>query len=110
MSDRRRGYRLTEEAGTDLKTIAAYIAMDRPSAGKRVLKALRDSFRTLARHPRIGTVCEHLGPGMRHFSSTSPAQRYVVLFRPVEVDVCVEIVAVIDSSRDWETLLGELGK
>ena len=105
MSPSRRGYRITEEAAGDLRNIAAYIGKERPSAAKNVLRTLRVCFRQLAASPQMGSACEELGTGVRHFNPGRPAQRYVIFFRPAKADVSVEVLAVLDGSRNWVSLL-----
>ncbi|GEM_PF-1543399 len=41
------------------------------------------------------------------FVASRPANRYAIFFRPSEANDLLEIVAVVDSARDWETLLGK---
>ena len=105
MSPRRASYRMTAESSADLRGIAAYIGQDRPGAARRVLQALRETFRRIAANPQVGTSCEEMSPGLRCFTAKSPAHRYVILFRPSD-SARVEIVAVLDGAQDWPSLLG----
>jgi plasmid stabilization system protein ParE len=105
VSPRRAGYRMTADSSADLRGIAAYIGQDRPGAARRVLQALRETFRRIAANPHVGTSCEEMEPGLRCFTAKSPAQRYVILFRPSD-SARVEIVAVLDGAQDWPPLLG----
>jgi plasmid stabilization system protein ParE len=108
LSPAKRSYRISAEASADLHGIAAYIAQDRPAAARRVLKALRDSFRRIASHPTIGTARNDLGPAYRQIVGDGPARRYVIIFRATSGDV--EILAVVDGSRDWEKLVTASGE
>ena len=109
MSPRRGRYQLLDEAAADLKSIVGYISRERPAAAKRVLQALRRTFRQLANNPCVGTLREDLGPAVRYITAESPAHRYVVFFRPANTEADVAIFAVIDGSQDWEMLLRRPG-
>ena len=88
-----------------MRGIASYIAHERPVASRRLLQSFRASFRHLAANPHIGTGCDSVADGLRHITPKGPAHRYVVFFRPAAAEVSVEIVAIIDASRDWATIL-----
>lgn len=96
---------MTASSSADLKGIAAYIGQGRPGAARRVLQALRETFRFIAENPNVGTRCEKIGAGLRHITGKTPARRYVILFRPTET-AGVEIFAVVDGAQDWQSLLG----
>ncbi len=106
MSSEARKYRLSRQAQEDLLGIARYISKERPQAAVRVIQALRESLRLIASNPLMGTDCNQLRPGLRMFVASRPANRYAIFFRP-SADDLLEIVAVVDSARDWETLLGK---
>lgn len=81
----RRGlYRLSAEAAEDLRSIGVYIAADRPAAARRVIQAIRKTFKIVARSPYIGESCEYLGFDLRQITATPPARRYIVFFRPLD--------------------------
>jgi plasmid stabilization system protein ParE len=88
-----------------MRSIAAYVGASRPAAAKRVISKLRETFEQLAASPQIGTACTHVGDGMRHFTPNGPARRYVIIFRSLSEQLGVEIVAVVDGSRNWEFFL-----
>lgn len=89
---------ISDLAGTDLASIWAYVAQDRPEAADRLLRTLLERCHFLARFAEIGERCEHLAPGLRRFSVGS----YVIYYRPVENGV--QIVRVISGARDVEGL------
>lgn len=103
---RKRRYRLTPEAEQDVRGIGEYIAAERPATARRVIQAIRATFSTLSRSPYIGERCEHLGAGLRRITADSPAQRYVIFFRPDEAGIGVQIHSVLDGSRDLDALFG----
>jgi len=105
MSRRRHRLRISEDAAADMRSIAAYIGASRPATAKLVISKLRETFQQLATNPQIGTACRHVGEGMRHFTPNGPARRYVIIFRSLSDELGVEIIAVIDGSRNWESLL-----
>jgi plasmid stabilization system protein ParE len=69
-----------------------------------VISKLREIFQQLAANPHLGTACSHVGEGMRHFTANGPARRYVIIFRSLNEELGVEIIAVVDGSRNWESL------
>jgi plasmid stabilization system protein ParE len=67
--------RISDGASADLDSIVSYIAQDRPAAARRVLKALRDTFRKIAALPKIGMAREDFGPSYRQIVGIGPARR-----------------------------------
>jgi plasmid stabilization system protein ParE len=55
-------FHLSRRARADLDFIANYLAEHSPDAARRVLSELRESFRTLAQNPHIGTRRDDLHP------------------------------------------------
>jgi toxin ParE1/3/4 len=105
VSRRRRRYRVTDQAKTDLLDIARYMSQNRAGASIRVLEAIKAAFRALSESPGMGTACEFLSAGLRRFSPRRPAHNYVIFFRDNEADAVIEIVAVIHGARDAQSAL-----
>ena len=104
----KRGYTLADRAKRQLVAIARHIAVDNPSASKRVLQALRDTFAILSRNPRIGKLRSDLRQGLRVFPGKRPAHNYVILY--YERAGGIEVSATIHGARNWEQMVsrGEL--
>src|SRR5687768_16677832 len=94
-----RRYRLSRRAIADLEQIADDIRSHNPTAAKKVLKALQDSFQFVATNPRVGTSREDLRPGLRFVIPSRPANNYVVFFYPTANGI--EVSDVIHAARNW---------
>jgi toxin ParE1/3/4 len=101
--------RVSAEAAADVQAIADYIKRDRPSAAHRLGARLYRTFEFLSHHPSAGTSRDDISPGLRMFVPGRPASRYLTFFRHDSAGDVVEIVAVMDAARDWETILSEGG-
>ena len=93
-------------AETDLEEIYARIAFrdGRRQTAKNVVRGLRqeceDYARLFAKGYVLGTARPDLGESLRVFTH----KRWVVVFRPVRDGI--EVVRVIDGSRDFGRLFG----
>lgn len=83
----------TSEALRDLKEIHAYVARDNPAAAKRLIRMIRQKFRTLARFPESGSACDNVEPGMRSVSVGS----YVIFYKLLPGGV--QIIKVAHGAR-----------
>lgn len=84
----------TEESTQDLEEIYDYIAEDNIAAADRHRERLKQRWRGLADHPRIGTKREDIKPDLRSVTEGN----YVIFYRILGDDI--EIVRVLHSSRD----------
>jgi toxin ParE1/3/4 len=95
---------LSRRAEIDLDELYDYIARHehRPATADRVVQDLVAAMRRYAdifsAGSDIGALRDDLGEGYRTFAH----KRWVIVFRPV--DVGIEIMRVVDGSRDWAKL------
>ena len=94
-----RSYTLGPAAIADLKSIAAYIALDNPAAAGRMQRLFFERFKVLAANSEMGQTWPFPGNDFRTISVGS----YVIVFRPAENGV--QIIRVLHGARDLETLL-----
>jgi toxin ParE1/3/4 len=87
-------FHLTPDALTDLERIQAYIARDRPDAGRRMVSRLLDAMDTLAEHPGIGAKRDELRPGFRSY----PVGNYLIIYLPR--DGGVEVLRVLHGAQN----------
>jgi plasmid stabilization system protein ParE len=97
------GYRISRPAIADLESISDYLAERSLAAADRVIDALNDTFRSIARDREIGTSLENLRPGLRMSIGSKPADKFIVFYYLVSDGVMVS--RVLHSSRDWSPLL-----
>lgn len=93
--------RLSPFVPTDLEEIADYIAQDSPRQAVRVLRALHEKMRQIAKQPRLYQLRPEIGEEARLTS----VGHYVILFR-IRKDI-VRIERVVHGSRDLAPILGE---
>ncbi len=96
--------RVTRDARADVAAIGSYVAKHNPSAAKRVVRAIRETFEFLAENPDVGTACDEWLPRGRMFTARKPASNYVVFFIPKKGRI--DIVAVLHGARDLPAELG----
>lgn len=89
-------FRVTLRARTDLDEIWLFVASDRPQAADRLLERFQTTFEVLASQPYAGESRPELGRRLRSFAVGS----YVVYYRVLEADTCVEILRVLHGARD----------
>ena len=95
--------RWARPASLDLIEIIEFIRQDRPTAARKMGRAILLEASRLSRHPRAGKIVpELLKQGISEYRQ--------VLVPPFRVEYAVrkafvEIVAVIDSRRDLEAVL-----
>lgn len=98
---------VSDEARSNMAAIADWIRRDRPAAARRVGQKLRNTFRFLAQNPDAGERREDIRRGIRVFVPGAPASRYLIFYQVDDEQGVVEISAVVDGSRDWESLMSE---
>lgn len=93
-------YKLTEQANSDLDSIADYIGIvnDNPTAADRLLDDIHSMLGRLGRSPNIGQRRDDLRPNLRLF----PVESYVILFYPA--DDGIEVAGIIHGARNIEGL------
>jgi len=84
---------------SDLAEIWDYIADDSEERADGFVALIDARFHALAKNPKIGRRRDELAVGLRSL----PVGRYVVFYTPVPDGV--EIIRVLHSARDLETLL-----
>ena len=94
-------YFLSAPARRDIDDIEAFIRARNPSAARRLLRSLRETFRLLAETPGAGRAREEFGPGVRSL----PVGSYVVFYR--ETPGGISILRVLHGRRDIEQVFGE---
>jgi toxin ParE1/3/4 len=88
----------TSLAQHDLDGILSYISEHRPATAVEVVRQIREKCELLAVHPGIGQRRREIAHNCRSF----PFKRWVLFYR-VTGDR-VEILRVVDGSRDLESL------
>ncbi len=105
---RERSYRLTPAAVEDLEAIVDYLRERNPMAAVRFVEAARATFEHLEQaataYPKLGWGGEQL-TDLRRRPMAGAFPRYVVFYR--EDKVFVDVVRVLHSARDIESLLVE---
>lgn len=89
----------TPLALTDLESILAFVAKDRPLVASAVLKRIRDRCELIATHPELGQLRPEFPGDVRSF----PVQRWIIFYRITQS--AVEVVRVLDGVRDLDSLL-----
>jgi len=74
--------------------IREYVAKDSPHAARRLVDALEEKCRRLARFPELGERCDDLAPALRCLSVGA----YVLFYRPAPDGI--EVARVIRGGRD----------
>ena len=92
-------FEVSRAARMDIDEIVDYVAVERPTAARRLFKQFQTTFEFLADRPQVGEDLSRLIVGLRRFTTS----RYVVYFEPTQFGVC--IVRVFDGARDHENLL-----
>src|SRR5947208_533307 len=90
----------SQQAAQDLDDIYEYLAQFSLASAARVVQAIEQTCRNLARFPGIGTARDDLQPGLRSF----PSGRYVIVYRPLTDGV--RIVRIVHGARDLPSLFG----
>jgi toxin ParE1/3/4 len=85
-------------AKTDLFEIWLYIAVDNPKAADRVLSAINDKCKLLAKSPQMGRRREELSQSLR----SMPEGKYIIFYRPIKGGI--EIVRVLHGAQDIESI------
>ena len=93
--------RRTEQAIDDLADIYDYIALDNPDAAERLVLSIVGTFERTADYPEIGRNAEQVGPGFRLLTRGN----YLLIYRLVADEHCVELLRVVHRARDWPSLL-----
>lgn len=91
---------LTDEAESDLETIAEYIARDSVATALSFVHELREKCRTLTDAPRgypLVPRYEHLGIRRRPFGN------YLIFYR-IGADA-IDVLHILHGARDYESLL-----
>ncbi|MCC7474484.1 MAG: type II toxin-antitoxin system RelE/ParE family toxin [Pirellulales bacterium] len=103
-----RRFRLSKQAQTDLSEIQDYIKSRNRQAVGNVLMALHEAFRSLARNPEMGTLCDDLRKDIRLFVPNKPANNYLIFYYPYSDGI--EVSTVIHAARDWPSLFVSGGR
>jgi len=93
-----RQVRVTEPAQEDLRAIWEYVAQHQVETANILIKEIVKKFSTLRDHPHIGRQRDELLINLRSFVF----RNYIIFYQPL-VDG-IEVIRVIHSSRDIETL------
>jgi toxin ParE1/3/4 len=89
---------ITHVASSDLREIRNYIADDNPIAAKKTIELIQVKCNLLAQSPGVGVSRDHY-QGLQMF----PVGSYLIFYRPAKNGV--EIIRVLHSSRDVESIL-----
>ena len=100
-----RSYRIlwTDVAESDLREIIAYIAIDSPSNGLKILKKIKIRAASLYRFPERGRIVPELQEQGIHFYREVIETPWRILYRISANDVYV--LSLIDSRRNVEDIL-----
>lgn len=95
-------YRISDAAATDLDALWLYVA-ERGSieAADRLIDAIMDGFRLLARYPGMGRERDELAPNLRGFPVTD-YPNYLIFYRQGEG--AIDIVRVLQGSQDLPSI------
>jgi toxin ParE1/3/4 len=99
-------YTLSPEALEDLEAIWGYIAEDNPEAANHVVESARRTCANLAQHPELGPFRrfpKNDPPNIRYFVLTD-YPNYSIFYRIVPGGI--EIIRILHSARDLDTLFG----
>ncbi len=88
------GFRLSRQADSDLRLIWDYIAQDNLAAADRLIGKIIDGFEMLGRQPLMGTPCDEVRRGLRHFT----VENHVIYHSVADETVTIE--RVMRGSRD----------
>lgn len=80
-----RGFTVSPQARRDLREIAALVAERNPAAAERLILALRETTRNLARFPGLGRARPDIARDVRSF----PVGRYLILYRETPAGVLI---------------------
>ncbi len=100
-------YRISSQAKQDLRELKEYFAERDPDLAKRLLDAIEDTLRLLAKQPRLGAAIPRIREGLRYFVARKPTHRYLIFY--YETESGIEISDVIHQARNW-WLLFETGE
>ena len=89
----------TDQAEDDLADILDYLDQRNPSAAERLAALLDERCQLLGQLPEMGCARDELVPGLRCIV----VERYVLFYRVTAN--AVEIVRILHSSRDIESLM-----
>jgi toxin ParE1/3/4 len=90
----------TSAASNDLDEILNYIEKDRPHTATKVIQSIRSKCQLLVDHPEIGQTYPNFGNEVRG----TPQQRWMIFYRVLPDSV--QILRILDGSRDIDILLG----
>jgi plasmid stabilization system protein ParE len=94
-----REFHLSPSALADLREIEDYLAERSADTADRVVDALFDTFRTLARNPDLGTHVTGGRRGLKVKLAAKPAHKYLILFYTESKGVMIS--HVLHSARNW---------
>src|SRR5438067_2274635 len=86
------------EAADDLDDIYDHLAQFNAASAARVVQAIEQTCRTLARFPGMGRARDELQPRLRSF----PGGAYVIFYRLT--DDGIQIVRILHGARDFPAL------
>ncbi|MBD2197894.1 MULTISPECIES: type II toxin-antitoxin system RelE/ParE family toxin [Calothrix] len=91
----------------DLIDLATYIAQDNLNVSDSFLIAAEATFKQLAKTPAIGKVCQFTNPNLADIRQISIKgfKKYLIFYRITES--AVDILRVIHSARDIESIFDE---
>lgn len=92
---------LTPAAAQDLQAIWEFVAQDNTAAADRVLKALENGMRKLARNPGMGHRRDDLADRRHRFLLV---YSYLVVYRAETKPL--QVLRVLHAARDVQALLG----
>lgn len=92
---------LTPSAGQDLEDIWNYLARDSVGLANRVLKALEQAIRKLAKHQGLGHFREDLADRRHKFFLVYSD---LIVYRPGTNPL--QVIRVVHAARDIQSLLG----
>lgn len=96
-------YELSNRAREDVDEIIEYLSQYSIPAAEEFLEQVDQKGQFLAKHPRVGADRSDIHPGLRVFPLW---RRFVAFF--TEIKGAVEIVRVLDGSRDLPALFDEM--
>jgi toxin ParE1/3/4 len=85
---------LSPAAYSDAAEIWAYVAENNEAAANRLLVKFEDTFKSLAKYPRLGKAVDIVYPGLRFL----PEGNYLIFYRLREERL--EIVRILHGARD----------
>jgi toxin ParE1/3/4 len=105
MPRKRRNLEWTEKAESDLESVRAYIAKDKPIAADKFVARINRAVANLRRFPHLGELLARDDESeIREISVKS----YRVLFRVREDSI--RVLTIIHGARDFKFIEDELGK